>query len=241
MSGKRHAGFTLVELLVVIAIIVILMSILLPALEHARTTVGVGMCAANLRYLGQGLHSYVNEFNGHIPMTFSSGNLETYEMIDGYYDQLSGLGKLYEADYVTDAETYYCPDADVWWGTPAKRREHIAKFDQHMSNPVGYYPWQRSDYVLGWWGSPKLEKIKRNRVAWSADAHDWAVWRPHGYHPMAHQRWKYMNVGTLDGSSRCIIDYMDRLPRSGSYGYYWPHNDRPGWGWWHYFGTGKGL
>ncbi|HUU60127.1 MAG TPA: hypothetical protein VMZ50_11330 [Phycisphaerae bacterium] len=42
-------------------------------------------------------------------------------------------------------------------------------------------------------------------------------------------------------SVRAIVDDRDKLPRKGVYGYYWPYNDRPMWGWWEFFGTGKKL
>jgi len=80
VSGKASRGFTLVELLVVVAIIVILMSILLPVLKVARTTVGVGMCAKQIRDVGQGFHAYLNEFSEKLPWVAGTANLA---MIDG--------------------------------------------------------------------------------------------------------------------------------------------------------------
>lgn len=45
----------------------------------------------------------------------------------------------------------------------------------------------------------------------------------------------------LDGAVVTIVDWKDKQPDSGSYGYYRPYNDRPGWGFWRYFGTDQGL
>ena len=80
MTAKRRCGFTLVELLVVICIIVILMSILLPALKKVRTVVGVGMCAKQLQTINQAFHAYINEFSEKLPWVAGTANLA---MIDG--------------------------------------------------------------------------------------------------------------------------------------------------------------
>ncbi|MBN2447319.1 MAG: prepilin-type N-terminal cleavage/methylation domain-containing protein [Phycisphaerae bacterium] len=63
---SRRPGFTLIELLVVVAIIALLVSILLPALGHARAQGSAAKCKANLHHIGIGLVAYNtenNEFN----------------------------------------------------------------------------------------------------------------------------------------------------------------------------------
>ena len=57
----RKKAFTLVELLVVISIIAMLMAILLPSLGRAREQAERTVCMANLRSIGQGLHTYAND------------------------------------------------------------------------------------------------------------------------------------------------------------------------------------
>jgi prepilin-type N-terminal cleavage/methylation domain-containing protein len=61
--GNRKA-FTLVELLVVIAIIGVLMALLLPSMNSARSAARKVVCAANLRQFGLALWAYDNDFNG---------------------------------------------------------------------------------------------------------------------------------------------------------------------------------
>ena len=59
--------FTLIELLVVIAIIAILASMLLPALQQARSRGTAAKCGSNFNTLGKYLGIYVSDFKGFVP------------------------------------------------------------------------------------------------------------------------------------------------------------------------------
>jgi prepilin-type processing-associated H-X9-DG protein len=59
--------FTLLELLVVIAIMMILISILLPALSKARETVKMSVCSNNLKQIYLGFALYANDYNEWFP------------------------------------------------------------------------------------------------------------------------------------------------------------------------------
>lgn len=57
----RRRAFSLVELLIALAIMAVLISILLPALLHARVASQATVCASNLRQLGSAFQLYVQD------------------------------------------------------------------------------------------------------------------------------------------------------------------------------------
>ena len=66
-SPTRQTGFTLVELLVVIGIIALLIAILLPALNKARTAAESVNCMSNLHQMGLAFAQYEGEHHFYLP------------------------------------------------------------------------------------------------------------------------------------------------------------------------------
>ena len=71
-SGRKTRFFTLVELLVVISVLVILLSLLLPALKQSIEKGRSVSCIGNLRQVGAGVLQYTEEWNGYFTNRDSS-------------------------------------------------------------------------------------------------------------------------------------------------------------------------
>ena len=71
--GRAIKAFTFIELLVVISIIVLLISLLLPALQRAKRQTQVLYSMNNLRQIGTGLEGYVAENEGRYPLPTTEG------------------------------------------------------------------------------------------------------------------------------------------------------------------------
>lgn len=98
--SRRRAAFTLVELIVVIAIIAILAALSYPVYQRTVASGRAVACLSNLRQLGAGLNSYLNEHDMIMPtlkIARESIN-EDVPVIDNTLDA-----------YVKDRDVFGCP------------------------------------------------------------------------------------------------------------------------------------
>ena len=89
----RKIRFTLIELLFVIAIIMILASLLLPALSKAKASARSTQCQSNQRQIALASFSYGDDSNGYVP----------------YHYNPEWVATLYSNKYVTLHKIYECP------------------------------------------------------------------------------------------------------------------------------------
>jgi prepilin-type N-terminal cleavage/methylation domain-containing protein/prepilin-type processing-associated H-X9-DG protein len=74
VRARNRYGFTLVELLIVIGIIALLIGILLPALNRARSAANEAVCMSNLHQWGIGLQMYADQNKGSLPLKGPDGS-----------------------------------------------------------------------------------------------------------------------------------------------------------------------
>ena len=102
---KRRAYFTLAELCVIIVILAVLLSLPVTLLSNVQENAQSVTCQNNLKKLGIGCAMYGKDNNDYRPPVRQS---QTNAI--GAYAAPTGLGLLYTGKYVSDAETFYCPN-----------------------------------------------------------------------------------------------------------------------------------
>lgn len=163
---KCRSGFTLIELLVVIAIISVLATILIPALDQAKSLAKQAVCLSNLRGIGTGLSMYSSECEGVLPPIIAYQSVTrivtwdidlapyvSAELGDDY--EWGGSGKIPE-DGKTDI--FACPSDDwsrseVYGGRPRSYAfvTHFPSILFNESTPINWYHRPAEQFVVTEW------------------------------------------------------------------------------------------
>ncbi len=116
LKHSRHA-FTLVELLVVISIIALLMSILMPSLNRARSTAQRLVCSTQMRQSGIAVAMYLSD-NKETYMFYSDSALiktfnpkDSYQVANNRWYQKLLNGKYYEKPEILACPSHKIPAA----------------------------------------------------------------------------------------------------------------------------------
>lgn len=119
---SRIMHFTLTELMIVIGIIVILVSLLLPALTKARQTAQKISCVGNLKQIAIAVDGYSCDYEGWLPLAGIQGMVEKMNWVDAtakYLDSDSHWNYGWPSDTGNAVrKIYQCPSGNVQikWG-----------------------------------------------------------------------------------------------------------------------------
>lgn len=125
--AMRSLSFTLMELLVVIAIVAVLASLLLPALQEARSKANRATCASRHRQLLIALNLYANDFDDYLPHQIKDGsppNVMTWRLDQWGFPahEPVGLGLLYSCGYLNSYHMVHCTDLELLDMVPNRSR-----------------------------------------------------------------------------------------------------------------------
>jgi prepilin-type processing-associated H-X9-DG protein/prepilin-type N-terminal cleavage/methylation domain-containing protein len=144
-QSKRRSGLTLVELLVVIGIIAVLISVLLPSLNKARSAANVVVCASNMRTIGQFFQIYQNNNNGNLPPAMQPNTFyyaTTWPMFINYKPVVSDTTWDAVDKNLSNTKVFLCPtftESDAFSGEPLQRTYVLSGMTFYNNSSPGTY------------------------------------------------------------------------------------------------------
>ena len=105
----KKKKFTLIELIVVISVIVILASMLLPALSRAREKAKVISCINNLKQIGLTANVYALDYDVFLPGYYSGSSICDLYFVRLTNGAMRNMGKFSETGYIKNTQIMHCP------------------------------------------------------------------------------------------------------------------------------------
>ncbi|GIW74283.1 MAG: hypothetical protein KatS3mg103_0805 [Phycisphaerales bacterium] len=174
---RAGRGFTIIDVLVSVAVIMVLISLMLPALTKATETAHRVICSSNVRQIGIGVLMYADANQDQIPPTTFydprqnraeqmlilrlSGVSSAPRDFDPKTNGWDGLGLLYHEQYLDHSACYYCPSHSG----AHPYSEYASSFGEVPAVVVGNYQYRGA----GPKGQRHLSKIEPRRTALIAD------------------------------------------------------------------------
>jgi prepilin-type N-terminal cleavage/methylation domain-containing protein len=140
--ARKKNAFTLVELLVVVGIISVIVALLLPALQRARSQAQAVTCLTNMRQIALAFRMYANEHKDLLPplndrlydTPFTRQNVKNVNLPAGFADPLFRSDDVtanyayifadYIYPYLKTKDVFQCPVPTVFPGYPQNPKEY---------------------------------------------------------------------------------------------------------------------
>ncbi|MBI1372516.1 MAG: hypothetical protein GC159_07120 [Phycisphaera sp.] len=126
----RSGGFTIVELMVVVSIIILLLSILMPAMRKSRDATWIAHCASGLHQLELAVLDYnIDHFNAMPTAYRTSSPFTNYFMKENTNKPYVNLGIIWDTYRDTlDPQLFYCVSKEV-------NQDEVLVYDAQPDNP----------------------------------------------------------------------------------------------------------
>ncbi len=205
---KRIEAFTLIELLVVIAIIVILASMLLPALNNAREVAKKISCLNNLKQISMATVLYADGYNGNLPVPYYRGT-NGDKAFDTFLRNVSPTEKGISVPGKMPVATFHCPKDTIPRTTIghmlprsySMNRAYGAKWGAPRGRGMGNLPANIQTYIYG----VAYENFSSG-IYWTLKLSDFED--PSGtiVYSEQHRAMDTANANRIGSEAKCMID-----------------------------------